>query len=150
MLTNRSSTIDRVTGLDAGADDYLAKPFHPDELLARIRAVLRRPQEVVSEIFTVGDLVIDTKQCLVTRSGQAIALMPKEFQLLEYLARKQGVVVSKQELLRHVWGIYSNNSSNRLEVYVRYLREKVDEPFDTKLIRTVRGKGYQLADIADI
>lgn len=144
MLTNRSSTIDKITGLDAGADDYLPKPFHPDELIARIRAVLRRPEVVLSELIVIDDLTIDCRKFQVTRSGQAIQLMPKEFQLLEYLARKQGAVVGKSELLRHVWGIYSNNGSNRLEVYIRYLRQKIDEPFNGPLIHTVRGKGYRL------
>ena len=146
MLTNRSSTVDRITGLDAGADDYLPKPFHPDELIARIRAVSRRPNTLVGEVLQVGDLTLDTRTYKVTRAGKNIDLMPKELQLLEYLLRKQEEVVSKGELLRHVWGIYSNNSSNRLEVYIRYLREKLDDPFEVKLIHTIRGRGYQIAE----
>ncbi len=146
MLTNRSTTVDKVTGLDAGADDYLPKPFHPDELIARIRALMRRPDQVVHEEFVVADLHLNAQTLIVSRGGKTVELMPKEYQLLEFLMRKQGVVATKAELLRHVWGIYSNNTSNRLEVYIKYLRNKIDDGHDKKLIHTIRGKGYQIVE----
>lgn len=144
MLTGRDSELDKVAGLNAGADDYVAKPFGPEELVARIRAVLRRPQQTLDNVLRVDDLELDLVSHIVRRKGEVIEVMPKEFVLLEYLMRKGGEVLTKHDLLAHVWGIYSKTSSNRLEVYIRYLREKIDEPFDTKLIHTVRGSGYRI------
>lgn len=146
MLTARRTTIDKITGLDAGADDYLPKPFSPDELMARIRAVLRRPEQSIGDVLQVGDLKVHTLEHKVTRAGREIELMPKEYALLEYMARKPSTLLRKEELLSHVWGIYSRTGSNRLEVYIRYLREKIDEPFETKLIKTVRGSGYKICE----
>jgi two-component system OmpR family response regulator len=135
---------DKIKGLNSGADDYLAKPFDPDELLARIGSLLRRPVERLPEKLQIADLVLDPVSHTVTREGVEIQLMPKEFSLLEYLIRNPGRVITNNELLQHVWGVYSNTSSNRLQVYVRYLREKIDEPYRVKLIQTVRGSGYKL------
>jgi two-component system OmpR family response regulator len=144
MLTGRSEVEDKIKGLNSGADDYLAKPFDPDELLARIGSLLRRPVERLPEKLQIADLVLDPVSHTVTREGVEIQLMPKEFSLLEYLIRNPGRVITNNELLQHVWGVYSNTSSNRLQVYVRYLREKIDEPYRVKLIQTVRGSGYKL------
>ncbi len=146
MLTGRSSTQDTIGGLDSGADDYIVKPFKPSELIARLRAVLRRPQQTFHEELTCGDITLSVASHSVTRNGKEIELMPKEYSLLEYLIRNKNVAVKKEELLRHVWGIYSRTSSNRLEVYIRYLREKLDIPFNKNSIQTVRGLGYKLSD----
>ena len=146
MLTSRVATIDKISGLDAGADDYVPKPFSPNELKARIRAVLRRPEKTLHEELRCGDLIMNTTKHTVHRGGHLISLMPKEYALLEYLLRNSDQPVLKVDLLRHVWGIYSRSGSNRLEVYIRYLREKIDEPFDDPLIKTVRGKGYKISD----
>lgn len=144
MLTAHDTQLDKVTGLNAGADDYVAKPFGPEELIARVRALLRRPQQTLQNTLKVGDLELDLVGRTVRRGEEVIEVMPKEFALLEYLMRKQGEVLSKHDLLAHVWGVYSRTSSNRLEVYIRYLREKIDDPFETKLIHTVRGSGYKI------
>ncbi len=144
MLTGRHSIEDRVIGLDAGADDYLAKPFGMRELLARVQALLRRPQQVLPLELKAGDLTMNPIAYTVERAGQPIELMPKEFALLEHMLRNQGVTLTKQELLSSVWGVYSTSSSNRLEVYIRYLRQKIDQDFDYPLIKTVRGIGYKL------
>lgn len=146
ILTSRSRTIDKISGLDAGADDYMPKPFSPNELKARIRALLRRPQQTIGEEIICGDIKLNVLSHVVTRSGKQVSLMPKEYSLLEYLMRKKNLVVKKEELLRHVWGIYSKTSSNRLEVYIRYLREKIDLPFGQQTIKTVRGLGYKIAE----
>jgi DNA-binding response OmpR family regulator len=146
MLTSKTSVADKVLGLDAGADDYLPKPFNPGELKARIRALTRRPRTRLGEILSVGTLKLNTIAHSVKVGEQNVELMPKEYALLEYLMRNKNQVVKKDELLRNVWGIYSRNSSNRLEVYIRYLREKLDLAFDTKFIHTVRGSGYRIAD----
>lgn len=145
MLTAHNTEIDKVAGLNAGADDYIAKPFGPEELMARIRAVLRRPQQTLKNTIEVGDLELDLVAHTVKRGNEVIQMMPKEFVLLEYLMRKQNEVLTKHDLLAHVWGIYSRTSSNRLEVYIRYLREKIDDPYETKLIHTVRGRGYKIS-----
>ena len=146
MLTGRSSTVDKVSGLDAGADDYIPKPFSPNELKARLRAILRRPKSAIADEIVCGEIRLNILARSVEVQGQPVELMPKEFSLLEYLMRKKNEVVKKDELLRHVWGVYSNTSSNRLEVYIRYLREKIDLPFKTNTIQTVRGAGYKIAE----
>ena len=124
----------------------MPKPFSPNELKARIRALLRRPQQTIGEEIICGDIKLNVLSHVVTRSGKQVSLMPKEYSLLEYLMRKKNLVVKKEELLRHVWGIYSKTSSNRLEVYIRYLREKIDLPFGQQTIKTVRGLGYKIAE----
>jgi len=146
MLTSRGEILDRVRGLDIGADDYLAKPFSTGELFARMRALLRRPEQTLPAKLSFGDIVLDPATRDVTHEGKSIKLMPKEYALLEYLIRNTDRAVPREELLRHVWGVYSNSSSNRLEVYVRYLRSKLDKPFSTNYISTVRGVGYRLVE----
>lgn len=146
MLTSRKTATDKVTGLDAGADDYMPKPFSPNELQARIRALLRRPKHTIGEEIICGDVKLNVLSHSVKKDGKRIDLMPKEYSLLEYLMRKKNQVVKKEELLRHVWGVYSRTSSNRLEVYIRYLREKIDLPYGSSMIQTIRGMGYKIAD----
>jgi len=146
MLTGRGEVEDKIKGFNSGADDYLAKPFDPDELVARINSLLRRPQNRLPEKLTLADLELDPSTHIVLRDGVGINLMPKEYALLEYFMRNPGRVITNNELLQHVWGVYSNTSSNRLQVYIRYLREKVDEPYDKKLIQTVRGTGYKIME----
>ena len=144
MLTSRGAVEDRIEGLDAGADDYLVKPFAFGELLARIRALLRRgPSERAPEIV-VGDLVIDPAAHVVTRRGVRIELSPREFALLEYLARHSGQVMRRSDILDHVWAYDYDGLSNVVDVYVGYLRKKIEKPFHSKLIRSVRGVGYSL------
>jgi DNA-binding response OmpR family regulator len=143
VLTSRDSLMDKIVCLDSGADDYLTKPFHTQELFARIRALLRRPEKSLPAILRVEDITLDPSTHIVTKAGQTIGLMPKEYALLEYLMRNADRAVTKDELLRHVWGVYSRTSSNRLEVYVRYLRNKIDYPYNCDSIRTVSGVGYR-------
>ena len=143
ILTARGSVDDRVRGLDAGADDYLVKPFAFAELLARVRVLLRRGAPQSSEI-TVGDLVIDLAQRSAKRADLPIELTAKEFSLLEYLARHTGEVVTRTMISEHVWDINFDTLSNVIDVYIRYLRRKIDDPFDSKLIQTRRGVGYIL------
>ena len=144
MLTALGSVSHRTTGLDAGADDYLAKPFALEELLARVRALLRRPVAQQGVILTVDDLSLDTTTLKVTRAGQEITLTSKEYSLLEYLLRNQGRPLSKEHLIAHVWDFDADILPNTVEVYIKYLREKIDAPFETPLIKTVRGFGYQV------
>ncbi len=145
MLTARDDVRDRITGLDSGADDYLVKPFDFHELLARVRALLRRGQSLQPETIEVGDLKINTRGHAVERAGQSIALTAKEYALLEYLARRAGQVVSRTEIAEHVWDENFDPFSNLIEVYIQRLRRKVDEGRKSKLIRTLRGEGYLLA-----
>jgi DNA-binding response OmpR family regulator len=145
MLTARGGFDERVEGLDAGADDYLPKPYHFPELLARIRALLRRGPVLGDSILTVGDLRVDTRGRTVERAGQRIALTAKEYALLEYLARRQGEVVGRADIGEHVWDDSYDPFSNLIEVYVQRLRRKIDEGRPTRLLRTSRGAGYTLA-----
>lgn len=144
LLTALGTVNDRTTGLDSGADDYLVKPFAIDELLARVRALIRRPQEQQSSILSVGDLTLDTLKFEVQRGGQPIHLTGKEFSLLEYLIRNQGRPLSKELIISHVWDFDADVLPNTVEVYIKYLRSKVDAPFKTGLIHTVRGFGYKI------
>lgn len=144
MLTARDAVSDRIAGLDVGADDYLVKPFSFGELLARLRALLRRsPTERPAELV-VGDLRLDPATHEVSRAGQRVELSVREFALLEYLMRRAGQVVTRTSILEHVWDINYDGFSNVVDVYVGYLRKKLEQPFASPLIRTVRGVGYML------
>jgi DNA-binding response OmpR family regulator len=145
MLTARTTIGDRVTGLDTGADDYLPKPFSFDELLARIRALLRRPAEGTGAAFVIGDITLNTVSKSVTKAGKPIHLTAKEFQLLEYLAARRGEVLSKDQLLDHVWSDDTRVQHNTVETFVANLRKKVDKPGGENIVKTVRGFGYTVA-----
>lgn len=147
MLTALDAVEDRVNGLDAGADDYLPKPFAFQELLARIRALSRRRVATADPLsLEVEDLELDVRRRRAERAGQAIDLSPKEFQLLEFMMRNHGRVLTRTQILDHLWGYDFATDSNLVDVYVAYLRRKVDKGQDRKLIRTVRGVGYSLGD----
>ena len=145
MLTAKSGVNDKVEGLDAGADDYLSKPFSLDELLARIRALLRRPNNIVSDELKVGDLILNTTTFEARRDDKLINLSKKEYDLLEYLMRNANRIISKEKIINHVWDFDSDILPNTVEVYMGYLRNKIDKPFkDKKMLQTVRGFGYKL------
>jgi two-component system, OmpR family, response regulator len=144
MLTARGQVGDRIRGLDVGADDYLAKPFDFGELLARLRALVRRAPPQRPARVQVGDLVVDPATHEVARAGVAVALTAREFGVLEYLARHAGEAVPRATLLDHVWDENFEGSTNVVDVYVGYLRKKLEQPFDRPLIRTIRGVGYAL------
>ncbi|MFA6585439.1 MAG: response regulator transcription factor [Candidatus Paceibacterota bacterium] len=144
MLTARGSVEDRVMGLDAGADDYLMKPFGLTELFARIRAVLRRRKMIDSDIAKVGDLVVDKKKHEVTRAGKIISLMPKEYKLLDTLISHPGEAMKRRHLIDHAWGPAFKEKHNELNVHIRYLRRKIDSDTQKPLIHTVRGVGFIL------
>lgn len=144
ILTARDSVDDKIEGLDTGADDYLTKPFAFGELSARIRALLRRGIEENNNVLQVGDLVIDTISHNVTRAGKSIPLTVKEYSILEYLVRNRGQVLNRTQIEEHVWDYRFGNSSNIIDVYIRYLRQKIDKDFTPELIETVRGRGYRL------
>ena len=145
MLTARDQVGDKVHGLDLGADDYLTKPFSLDELFARVRALMRRrTTEFVGSIIEVGHLKIDTTRREVSRAGQVIDLTSKEYALVEFLARHKGQVVTRNELSEHVWDMNFEPSSNVVDVYIGYVRAKLDRGFDQAMIKTVRGHGYML------
>ena len=145
MVTARDAVADRIAGLDGGADDYLTKPFDFGELLARLRALLRRPEVLQPIVIAVGDLCIDTRAHEVTRGGTSIALTGKEYALLELLARQVGRVVSRADIVAHVWDDNHDSFTNAVEVYVNRLRGKVDIPPWQPLIHTRRGAGYVLS-----
>ncbi|MEN9363658.1 MAG: hypothetical protein RI903_966 [Bacteroidota bacterium] len=146
MLTALSTTDDKLIGFEAGADDYLAKPFDFKEFLARVKALIKRSNQTILEAQTLrfADLEMDLTSHLVSRSGQSINLTSKEFQLLEYFLRNQEKVLSKAEIAENIWEVEDENSSNLIEVYVNYLRKKVDKGFSSKLIHTQFGMGYIL------
>lgn len=145
VLTARDSVDQKVAALDAGADDYLTKPFHFTELLARLRAITRRPHDTLTQnVITIGPLSIDIAGRTAAREGQALKLRRKEFALLEYLARHAGKVITRKKLREHVWNTKNDTSSNTLDVHINHVRAKVDHPFETNLIKTVPGVGYKL------
>ncbi|MGO5114400.1 response regulator transcription factor [Candidatus Avoscillospira sp. LCP25S3_F1] len=146
FLTALDSVQDRIDGLDLGADDYLVKPFDMAELLARIRAATRKYGGQKTTVLTAGDLSLDTVTHTVTRAGQTISLSAKEYAILEYLLRNKGAVLSRSQLENHIWNYDYAGGSNVVDVYIAYLRKKVDAPFDKKLIHTVRGAGWVLRE----
>src|SRR5581483_8096356 len=144
ILTARDQVRERVAGLNAGADDYLIKPFSFEELLARVKALLRRPSETKGTVLKVADLTLDTISYEVKRAGQLIPLCSKEFALLEYLMRNENRVLSKDNIIAHVWDFDADILPNTVEVYMGYLRSKIDKPFAKPLLHTNRGFGYVL------
>lgn len=144
FLTAKDAISDRVAGLDSGANDYLVKPFSFDELTARIRAMLRKSFGAVSNILTVEDLEVDTAARTAKRGGKTISLSSKEFALLEYLIRNAGIVLSREKIENHIWNFDYEGGTNVVDVYISYLRRKIDGGSDVKLIHTVRGSGYVL------
>ncbi|MBI1886221.1 MAG: response regulator transcription factor [Chloroflexi bacterium] len=145
MLTARDAVEDRVRGLDSGADDYLVKPFAFAELMARIRALTRREPAATGTVLRVGDLVLDTTTREVSRPGQHIELTTKEYALLEYLMRHPNQVLTRTMIAEHVWNYDFDNATNVIDVHIRNLRRKIDDPLPTKLIHTVRGAGYRIS-----
>jgi two-component system copper resistance phosphate regulon response regulator CusR len=148
ILTGRNRVEDRVKGLDMGADDYLTKPFSFSELSARVRALLRRAAQPAEVVLRVGDLELNRVERTVKRARQAIELTPKEFALLEYLMRNAGRCVTRAMIIEHVWNLSFDTMTNVVDVYINYLRKKVDSSYEHKLIRTVRGVGYHIGDEA--
>lgn len=144
FLTARSATQDIVQGLDLGADDYMVKPFTFQELLARVRVMTRKKVDVHENIYRCGDLVVDYNEHTVYRGERNIELSPKEFSVLLYLIRNQGIVVTREQIETNIWDLDRDNCSNVIDVYIRYLRKKIDEGFDFKMIQTIRGVGYVL------
>lgn len=145
MLTARDQERDIIKGLDTGADDYLAKPFSFDVLLARIRALLRRPHHSLGETLMVGDLTLDPVDKRVERAGQFIRLTSKEYAILEYFMRNPGRVLSKDNIISHVWDFDADVLPNNVEVFITFIRAKIDKPFKKQLLHTVRGFGYKLS-----
>lgn len=144
FLTARDSVEDIVFGLNIGADDYMVKPFSFDELMARLRVIVRRKPEVRENIYTCGDLSLNVNTRQVTRQGKEISLSPKEYAILECLIRNKNIVLTRAQIESNIWDMDYNGESNVIDVYIRYLRKKIDEGFDEKLIQTVRGVGYML------
>lgn len=145
MLTAKDKVRDRVEGLQSGADDYLVKPFAFEELLARVQALLRRPQDLIGTKLCVEDLTLDTTDFTVTRKGKSISLSNKEYSLLEYLMRNPNRILTKDVIISHVWDYDADVLPNTVEVYIGYLRAKIDKPFSApNLIHTVRGFGYKI------
>ncbi len=146
LLTARDSIEDRVRGLDCGADDYLVKPFSSDELSARVRALLRRQGSDKKNELAIDDLMMDLSNHEVSRSNRKIELTSKEFAILEYLLRNKNRVLTRTQIVDHVWNFDFDCSSNIVDVYIRYLRSKIDDGFEKKLISTVRGSGYTIKE----
>ena len=146
FLTARDSIEDRVTGLDSGANDYLVKPFSFEELLARIRVLTREKHNLTENILSIGDLELNLSSHIVTRGGTKISLTSKEYQLLEYLLYNKEKVLSREKIENHIWNYDYEGGTNVIDVYIRYLRKKIDDGFPTKLIHTVRGTGYVIRE----
>lgn len=144
FLTAKDSVSDRVAGLDAGAEDYLVKPFAFEELLARIRVMTRKSAGNTTNIFTIADLTLDTMSKTVTRGGENISLSAKEYEILEYMILNRGIVLSREKIENHVWNFDYSGGTNVVDVYIRYLRKKIDDAHKVKLIHTIRGMGYVL------
>lgn len=148
MLTAKDKVSDRVDGLNCGADDYLIKPFSFEELIARVRALLRRPSNLENEILKIADLELNTKEFIVKRGSTQLKLSTKEFGLLEYLLRNKGRILTKDNIIAHVWDYDADILPNTVEVFIGYLRNKIDKPFKNSkpLIKTVRGFGYKISE----
>jgi len=146
ILTAKSQLEDKINGLNCGADDYLTKPFAFEELLARIRALTRRPQSTTTDSLSVGDLSLNLSNYEVTRQNKLIILSSKEYSLLECLMRHANKILTKDQLIQHVWSYESNILPNTVEVYIRNLRQKIDKNYKIKLIKTVRGFGYKISE----
>lgn len=149
LLTAKDAVADRVAGLDSGADDYLVKPFALEELSARLRVMTRAAAGTKSSILSVGDLTLDTSRRRAIRGGREIALSAREYALLEYLMLNQGIVLSRERIEDHVWDLDYEGGTNVVDVYIRYLRRKIDEGYPQKLIHTVRGMGYVLREATE-
>ncbi len=146
LLTAKNSTEDKVKGLDLGADDYMVKPFAFEELLARIRVLIRRNNQTITQCYVVNDLIIDDRAKTVTRNNIPISLSSKEFNILLYMVMHKGQVLSREKLNQHMWNYDYDGSSNIIDVYIRYLRKKIDDGFEKKLIHTIRGEGYVIRE----
>lgn len=146
FLTAKDSIEDRVKGLDLGADDYIVKPFHFEELMARIRVMIRRSHGSLSNELKIANLIMDCNKRVVKRGDKEIDLSAKEFAILEYMMQNQGIVLSREKLEEHIWNYDYQGASNMIDVYIRYLRIKMDNDFEPKLIHTVRGVGYVLKE----
>ena len=146
MLTAKGQVKDKVTGLDIGADDYVVKPFSFEELFARVRALIRRPKKAQSPVLKAKDLEVDPNAFKVKRGGKKISLSTKEFSLLEYLIRNKNIVVSREQIIAHVWNYEADILPTTVEVHMKHLRDKIDTPFATQIIRTVHGRGYIIDD----
>jgi len=146
LLTAKDAITDRVEGLNSGADDYMVKPFSLDELVARIHAITRRKSGIVTNVITAGDLVMNINTHSVTRNGKPITLSSKEFAILEYLIKNKGNVLSREKIEQHIWNYDYEGGSNVIDVYISYLRKKIDGDYETKLIHTIRGVGYLIKE----
>ncbi len=146
LLTAKDSIENRVEGLDAGADDYLIKPFAFEELLARLRVLVRRKTDIQCDTISIADLIVNFSTRKVTRGGKQILLSGREFAILEYMLHNKGIILSRDKIEQHIWSYDFEGASNIVNVYIRYLRQKIDDGFEPKLIHTVRGSGYVLQE----